>query len=646
MSLPTVSVTIAQWGKTDLTLRAVDALRRSDYPGEVEILVYDNASPGGPGRVAERGDITLVRGDENIGFGPAHNALAARAGGDYLLILNNDTIVDPRCIGRLVARMGAGDRPGVVSPQYRDFDGTTLEMGAYLGPDGSAWQLFRGRRPPEALERMTYPAHYGSAACLLVDKALFDARGGFDDAFAPAYYEDVDLCLAFAEQGRPSVVEPSAVVYHYEGGTAGKDLRTGLKTYQVKHRTILVQRWGHRLAGLPAVSYETSLMHALAPPGGGARILWATPHLPRPDRDAGSARLLQMIEPLQQAGHLVAVWAEHAHDADRYGRLLEARGIPWFAERREPRPGMPAATPRALSPLQDVLASVRWDAVIIAFPDLIRRLTPLVRTLRPYAAVIGDPVDLHFLREARASLVGIDHEGTSSKEEELAGYRQTDGVITASDHETEVLIDAIPGLAAHTFAMSAEAPSHPEEPALDGSLLFLGNFHHHPNVDAVDWWVSEIGPEVARLAGRPIPLRVVGAGSDGYRDAWASDLLDLVGWVEDLTDEFGAARAFLAPLRYGAGTKGKITTALARGVPTVTTPIGAEGMAGNVVDTLSIADDAAEIAAMVVRLMTDDDALADQRARGIAAAEAAWRRQQALSEEFADWVGRRIRAKI
>ena len=68
-------------------------------------------------------------------------------------------------------------------------------------------------------------------------------------------------------------------------------------------------------------------------------------------------------------------------------------------------------------------------------------------------------------------------------------------------------------------------------------------------------------------------------GAPGEADL---DLLDLVGWVEDLTDEFGAARAFLAPLRYGAGTKGKITTALARGVPTVTTPIGAEGMAGNV----------------------------------------------------------------
>jgi glycosyltransferase involved in cell wall biosynthesis len=172
--------------------------------------------------------------------------------------------------------------------------------------------------------------------------------------------------------------------------------------------------------------------------------------------------------------------------------------------------------------------------------------------------------------------------------------------------------------------------------------LFLGNFHHRPNVDAVESWVAEIAPAVERIAGRPIPLRVVGSGSDGYRKAWPKDHLDLVGWVEDLSVEFAGARVFLAPLRYGAGTKGKITAALAHGVPTVTTSIGAEGQSPAVLEALRVADDPEEIAALVAELMTDDEVALAAKDRSIAAAQAAWDRQQALYEEFADWLERRV----
>jgi len=295
--------------------------------------------------------------------------------------------------------------------------------------------------------------------------------------------------------------------------------------------------------------------------------------------------------------------------------------------------------------LHEVLGTVGWDAVLIQFPDLVQRFTPVVRDTRPHAAVIADPVDLHYLRAERAGSLGVGGHVIADRETELASYRAADAVLTASDHETEELRAELPGVEAHTFAMSAEPPVAAGDLPLDGSLLFLGNFHHHPNVDAVEWWVNEIAPEVERLAGRPIALRVVGAGSDGYRDAWPQDHLDLAGWVEDLGPEFDRARVFLAPLRYGAGTKGKITAALAHGLPTVTTSIGAEGQSPAVLDALAVADDAPTIAAIVADLMTDDTAAGAQREGSIAAAEAAWNRQSALYEEFADWVGRRVRKR-
>ncbi len=639
----TVSVCLVQWGKTDLTVRAVAAVARSQLE-TVEILVYDNASPGGPGPVADRADVILVEGEDNIGFGPAHNRLAARATGDLLLILNNDTVVEPRAIGRLVDRYLAGDRPGAVTPQYRDFDGRTLEMGGFLGSGGDGWQLFRGERPPPSLQRMSYRSQYGSGACLLVGRDDFLRLGGFDDLFAPAYYEDTDLCLKLESEGRPTVVEPGAVVYHYEGATAGRDLNQGPKAYQLRNRTRFVQRWQDRLAPLGPIDFGAAVTHALAPPApDGRRVLWLSPHLPRPDREAGHQRIVKMIEALQADGDLVALWAEHLHDADEYGRRLERMGVPWFGTRRDHRWGVAPET-ALLSTAHDLLRTVPWDVVVISFPELASRLIPVVRQLRPEAAVVVDDVDLHFLRQERARAAGIEVFEVISKARELATYGASDGVITASDLESELLADLLPGLPTWTFTVAAEEPVEPV--TVGETLLFLGNFNHHPNVDAVEWWLSEVGPAVQRHTGAPLPLRIIGAGSDARRSAWetaGAGMLSVAGWVPELGPEFDRARVFVAPLRYGAGTKGKILAALAHGVPVVTTSVGAEGNHDEVLAGLVVRDDPESLAEAVATLMTDDAAWKEQRELAARAGRAAWERQRALTDEFAAWVHRRAR---
>ena len=639
---PSVSVLIPQWGKTELTVRAVAALRRSVYDGEVEVIVYDNASPDGAGLVGERDDVTMMYDEVNIGFGPAVNRMAEQASGDYILILNNDTVVEPRCLGRLVSTMSDPRNPGAVAPQYRNFDGTVLEMGSYLGRAGDGWQLFRGIRPPESLEHIAYPAHYGSAACLLIDRRLFLRHGGFNDVYAPAYYEDTDICMAMAEVGRPTLIQPSAIVFHYEGATAGKEVTAGLKTYQVRNQTTFVSRWSHRLDALPPASLHAALGHALAPDTGGKRILWVSPHLPRPDREAGHARIMRMIEALQNAGHRIYLWAEHAHDAGRYGRMLEDKGIAWFGVTRLKR-SMPDSDRRVLAGLDEIVQLLPLDGVIISFAELAERMMPVIRQYRPRAAVLVDNVDLHFLREERGGALGIRGLAQATKERELATYSGSDGVITASTLETEILGREIPTTPAHTFAVAAEEPNLVEDPPVGGSLLFLGNFSHHPNVDAVEWWAAEIAAEVERLSGRAIPMRVVGSGSEAYREIWPARHLDIAGWVEDLAEEFDRARVFIAPLRYGAGTKGKISAALGRGLPTITTSIGAEGVTDTVMDALAVADHPPAIARHILELMTDDDAWRERRDLSAAAAEAEWRRQKALVEEFAEWVNRRMR---
>jgi len=642
---PSVSVQLVQWGKTDLTVRSLASVRRSDYDGDIELLVYDNASPGGPGAVAGMSDVALTQGDENVGFGPAHNRLAADASGDLLLILNNDTVVDPRALSRLVARVEGADPAGAVTPQYREFDGRVLEMGGYLGGGGEGWQLFRNLTPPPSLCRMPYRSTYGSAACLLVRRDEFLGYGGFDDVFAPAYYEDTDLCMKLRRDGKPVIVEPTAIVYHYEGATAGRDTSQGLKAFQTRNRSRFLQRWADDLAAFPSMNLGAALTQAMSPlTPKGQRILWLSPHLPKPDREAGHARMVAMLDALKRSGDAVALWAEHATDAERYGLMLETLGVPWFGLARAGRWGIPQPSP-VISTAHDLLSRIPWDVVVISFPELAQRMIPEVRKMRPTAAIVVDDVDLHFVRHERALAAGISAPMGIDKESELATYTASDGVITASDHESAVLDSELPGLPTWPFAVSANEPvEHPDHERRH--LTFLGNFDHHPNVDAVEWWVHELGPAVANRAGETIPLRVVGTRSDAFEGAWAAagaGLVEVVGWVPDLAPEFASARVFCAPLRYGAGTKGKILAALAHGVPVVTTSIGAEGNHDVVLDALVVADDPDEMAEVLVELMSDDGAWAQRRSLAAAAGRLIWERQRAQTAEFVDWLHRRAR---
>jgi len=107
-------------------------------------------------------------------------------------------------------------------------------------------------------------------------------------------------------------------------------------------------------------------------------------------------------------------------------------------------------------------------------------------------------------------------------------------------------------------------------------LLFIGGYNHGPNVDAVEWLISEIMP----LVWDELPalrLTLLGAGPPQSVLQLANDRVAVPGFVRNVDPFFRTARVFVAPLRYGAGVKGKIGQAMEYGLPIVTTDVGAEG---------------------------------------------------------------------
>jgi glycosyltransferase involved in cell wall biosynthesis len=209
-----------------------------------------------------------------------------------------------------------------------------------------------------------------------------------------------------------------------------------------------------------------------------------------------------------------------------------------------------------------------------------RYLDP-IRAASPAVRVIFDTVDLHYLREQRRADVEGDpaaaREAELTRSMELGVAGASDMVWVTSTHEASLLQRDAPGarvaIVPNIHRVREEVP--PFGPRRD--LLFIGGFQHQPNEDAVVYFSREIMPLVrSRLAG--VRLIVAGSHVTSRVLELTCDDIDVRGFVPEAGPLFDAVRLSVAPLRYGAGVKGKISQSLAMGVPVVTTTVGAEGM--------------------------------------------------------------------
>lgn len=249
----------------------------------------------------------------------------------------------------------------------------------------------------------------------------------------------------------------------------------------------------------------------------------------------------------------------------------------------------------------------------------------------PDAARVLDTVDLHCLRDARQKAVAcgadpMDGEaldlGGDIALREIASILRCDLSLLMSRFELELLRERFAiddGLLARVPFLVDEPRARDDAPAFVERTGFatIGNFRHPPNWDAVVWTREKIWPLVRR-AHPGAELRVYGA----YIPKKATQLDDpasgfrIAGHAPDAVVALAKARVCLAPLRYGAGLKGKLVDAMLAGTPSVTTRIGAESMCAAGEWCGTIADTPEEIAAAAAELHADEAAWTAARDRG------------------------------
>jgi len=567
----------------------------------VEVIVVDDeSSDETSAMLAGISGITVLRNDENMGFIKTCNRGAEAANGEYLVLLNNDTEVTAGWLRAMRDTFTEFPDAGMVGAKLLYADNGLQEAGGIVWQDGSAWNF--GRRDDPSKPEYSYcrRVDYCSGACLMLPLADFRALNGFDELYVPAYYEDTDLAFRIRDTGKQVYFQPNARVYHFEGISSGTDLTSGMKQYQVVNRDKFFERWQQTLAShrpngkLPLLEKDR---------GADQRILVIDARVLMPDQDSGSLRMFNVLKILRNMGHKVTFVPSNLHYDPHYTPLLQAAGIEC---RNRPHETL----------VEDYLEQhgSEFNTVILSRADYADRYINPVREHCPAARIVFDTVDLHFLREQReAELSGKEEDMNSAtlrKVQELNIARKADITLVVSPVEIELFREEAPDvdvrLLSNIHSIYPTAGSFAERQ----DILFIGGYEHPPNVDAMTWFLDEIMPRVVE-ANPAIRLHIVGGHLPEALAARASDNVLIDGFVADITPLFNSIRLSIAPLRYGAGVKGKINSSLSYGVPMVATSMAAEGMGLVHEKDILIADDPEAFAREVVRLY-DDEALWQQ----------------------------------
>ncbi|RKZ43661.1 MAG: hypothetical protein DRQ41_04730 [Gammaproteobacteria bacterium] len=288
---PRVSIIIPVFNKALYSYNCLLAIQACDPEISKEVIIVNNASTDETATLLTQlqGAFTVINNSENQGFVQACLQGVEVAKGENLLFLNNDTQVTPGWLSKMLKVMDTDPKVGITGAKLIYPNGRLQEAGGIIFNDGSGYNYGRSQNPLLPQFNQSREVDYCSGACLMVRKSVWEQLGGFDLRYAPAYYEDTDLCFAARQAGYKVFYCHESQVIHHEGITAGRDIKSGYKAYQVENRKKFQEKWKEVLSNhfppLPQSSYDEAAFRLENP---------VSLKLPKPDRFSPKSVQLEM----------------------------------------------------------------------------------------------------------------------------------------------------------------------------------------------------------------------------------------------------------------------------------------------------------------------------------------------------------------
>ena len=568
---PIISIIVPVYNEISQTIACLRSIYQQKVSVTYEVILADDKSPDPFHDVLKTiKGLRYFRNPENLHFLRNCNRNAQHARGEYLILLNNDTLVKPGWMQRLYDTFHEHGNVGIAGSKLVFPTGELQEAGGIIWEDGTGWNWGRAESADHPLYNFVRDVDYISGASLMIPTKLWKDVGGFSEDYEKAYYEDTDLCFRIRELGYRVVYQPESELVHIEGLSSGTDLNAGVKQYQQINKNIFTKKWADVLskhlpnATTPFLASDRNVK---------GHVLYIDATTPEPDKDSGSLDAVYSMRVLGELGYRVhfipcsnfAYFGQSTDDLQNMG--VETVFHPFYSNLEQ-----------YLSERGDM-----FDFVILSRPESAERCLKDVRKHCPSAKLIYNTVDLHFMRMGRRAERTRDSsilaKAQDMKKQELGFIEKTDATIVLSTVEHHVLSqEGVPNSKLWTIPLIRAEAKRLVEFETTQDIAFIGGYRHPPNIDAVDWLVKEIWPEV-RKSTPGIKLHICGSAMPEHFYDYAAPDIIIRGFIPNLDELLSNLRLTIASLRFGAGLKGKVASSIGAGVPCVGTSVAFEGMA-------------------------------------------------------------------
>ncbi len=562
---PQISIIIPTYNTTAMTYNCIASVILSTSSDNYEVIVIDD-DPNDRSTVLEDSveNLRFIKNQKNLGFLNSCNKASNYAKGDFIVLLNSDTEVTCGWLENLKYVFECFDGVGLVGSKLVYPDGQLQEAGGIVWGNGKPWNVGNGMNPDDPQFCYTRQVDYLSAAAVMIKKAVWNSIGKFSEEFLPAYYEDTDLAFKVREAGYRTFLCADSVVIHYEGKSNGTDTSQGVKSYQSLNAPKFRSKWrrAYKHNGT-----EGADLHLEKDRNIDFRVLMIDFATPCPDQDAGGYAAIQEMAILQELGCKITFLPNNLAHMGSYTHYMQRQGIECIH------------APFYLSSIDFIKdRGKEFDLVYITRYDVAEDVIDSVRKYSS-AKIVLNNADLHFLRELRVAVSTKNQsveDPLRTRERELKVMKSVDAVLSYNDVEHSVI-------ASHNMVTEnifkcpwvlTEKPCNKSFSDRTG-IAFLGGFNHFPNKEAVTYFSQNIMPKL--LVRMPeLKFYVYGSKVTEEIQALENDSIEVVGYVETLSDVFDNCRVFVAPLLSGAGIKGKVLESISYSVPSVLSPIAAE----------------------------------------------------------------------
>ena len=590
---PAAAVIIVADGNVLNSLALINSLVVYQDGLPLEIVLVDNGSADVTSFIGDICPGTIyVRLPRTVPYGAAVAAGMKAVTADRLIFVEQKVLVHQNFLRNILSALDAAAMAG---PQSRYPNGLLRAAGGIVNAAEGVSGLGRGQSLFDPDYLYARDVDFCPAAFAILRQTL-TAISDFSKDYWSFEITNLDMAVLIHAEGGQVLCWPEAVVTSYSDNVT-ESADTSPSGRHSRDWPLFLYRNHAFLKELESSALGSKRPLDRSRP---KRLLFIDAVTPTPDQNAGSIYVLNQMRIFGDLGFRVTFLPEKnfTHSGIYTEHLQEL--------------GVHAIYPPFYWSVRDVLERIgcEFDVVVGCRVDVAGDYFDMIRELAPRAQLVFNTIDLHALRAIREAELFNDPARLKAAKAlwltELAAISKADATIVVSSYEKQLLSGELPEANVHVIPLITDIPEQLEAPGFDTrrDVVFVGTYQHPPNHDAAVYFAKNVWPGIReRLP--DTRFLVVGSSATPEIHALAGEGVEVVGFVEDLDGLLAASRLMVAPLRYGAGLKGKVLTGLRAGIPIVATDIAIEGTELIDEQHVLIANTPEAIADAVVRLYTD-----------------------------------------